>query len=277
MISQSGESTGSRNLATKSFTSNEDSLFQRLKTSELLKHLLNAREERKNSKSCDSYQHHIEKKSQSVVNQPNEKNESNSNKIVKAPLPGISLLSETVLSCVKSCNNGIMDKSYISDNSDVQCKDPLQRYLSDESSQSASQNECLSEDDLPILPNEMLSSETMDFILSEAQRNLHIESPPSSQNSQDCDSYEYTELLPANKLNSYFSLSPDSEPQQSTSKCDSRFTPAASDQKAKSTKNHDEAKKDNDSDSDVDKEMVLVPAGKFFRIIIPYISKLDIN
>ncbi|KAJ3631221.1 hypothetical protein MTP99_012363 [Tenebrio molitor] len=292
MISESGESTVSRNAAPNGFTSNvdanrnnnsEDSLFQRLKTSELLKHLLSSRIEKKSDvKPCESRR----KKNKSASLLPPvsqlKKNgtfyraqDESINKSVKVPPIVSSSHPGPVLSGVKGSDNGIMDKPQ-SDNSETSgetqsYRDSLQRFLSDESSQSTGQNDRLSEEDLPIIPNDMFSTETMDFILSEAEKNLHIQSPPSSQVSQDSDSYEFTELLPVSKLPSYFEASFHLQP--STSKDDSSsnvfFDPTAADDSIRnkstesiiSSQNTDKvAGKDSDSDSDVDREMVLVPS-----------------
>jgi hypothetical protein len=294
MISESGESTVSRNAAPNGFTSNvdanrnnnsEDSLFQRLKTSELLKHLLSSRIEKKSDvKPCESRR----KKNKSASLLPPvsqlKKNgtfyraqDESINKSVKVPPIVSSSHPGPVLSGVKGSDNGIMDKPQ-SDNSETSgetqsYRDSLQRFLSDESSQSTGHNDRLSEEDLPIIPNDMFSTETMDFILSEAEKNLHIQSPPSSQVSQDSDSYEFTELLPVSKLPSYFEASFHLQP--STSKDDSSsnvfFDPTAADDSLRnksnesiiSSQNTDKvAGKDSDSDSDVDREMVLVPSGK---------------
>lgn len=206
MISESGESTASRN----GFT-HEDPLFG-LKTSDLLKHLLS-------KKSGDSR--------------------------VRVTQKFASLRS-----VFSSAKHGIMDEAR--SGSEVHnYRDNLHRFLSDESSQS--QNDGLSEEELPVLPNEVLSSETMDFILAEAEKNLHIQSPPSSQVSQDSDSYEFTELLPAAGLAQCFEPGPSKEPtgddklkKGSISKCQ-KFNTAGS---------------SSDSDSDIDNEMVLVPSGE---------------
>ncbi|KAJ3658908.1 hypothetical protein Zmor_010622 [Zophobas morio] len=281
MISESGESTASRSAAPNGFTSkvdarnpSEDSLFQKLKTSELLKHLLNTRTEKKSDVKLGESR--CKNKSQLPVSQPEKRTvyrakDESINKIPKVLPPTCSSRAEPVLSGAKVCNNGIMDKTYSesSELSEVQSyRDHLQRFLSDESSQS--QNDGLSEEDLPVLSNDMLSTETMDFILSEAEKNLHIQSPPSSQVSQDSDSYEFTELLPISKLPSYFESSFHS---QSTSKDEAfvsaGFNPTGVEDsvRSKSTdsinsnqNNEAAAGRDTDSDSDVDNAMVLVPS-----------------
>ena len=283
MISESGESTASRSAAPNGFTSkvdarnpSEDSLFQKLKTSELLKHLLNTRTEKKSDVKLGESR--CKNKSQLPVSQPEKRTvyrakDESINKIPKVLPPTCSSRAEPVLSGAKVCNNGIMDKTYSesSELSEVQSyRDHLQRFLSDESSQS--QNDGLSEEDLPVLSNDMLSTETMDFILSEAEKNLHIQSPPSSQVSQDSDSYEFTELLPISKLPSYFESS---FHLQSTSKDEAfvsaGFNPTGVEDsvRSKSTdsinsnqNNEAAAGRDTDSDSDVDNAMVLVPSGK---------------
>ncbi|EFA01591.1 DNA-binding protein D-ETS-6 [Tribolium castaneum] len=229
MISESGESTASR---TVGFTSaGEDSLFHKLKTSELLKHLL--------KKSGDSQNDSV-------------------NKVAKVP-PKISSGLESVLSGAKDSDDGIMDELGDSDGEVRNYRDNFQRLFSDESSQS-NQNDGLSEEELPVIPDEGLSSETVDFILAEAEKNLHIQSPPSSQVSQDSDSYEFTELLPVSNLAFL--------PQPSTSKNDvspgATFDPtAADDSLRRSTESINTSQKsagNSDSDSDIDNEMVLVPS-----------------
>lgn len=188
----------------------ENDIFHNLRSTELLKHLLNVSDEKKDVETCS------EEKQSSVSLMP-------------VPVPVLETIE--------------VEDGY---------REDLQRYLSDESS---------IEDELRSLSSEILAHQAMDFILHEAERALHIQSSPSSQDS-DC---ELTELLPM-KMAASSLLSPTSGSSCSPNGVVPSDIVAVSDEPSAS---QFRASADNDNDlANLDEDMVLVPSGKCYRNVL---------
>ncbi|KAB0799567.1 hypothetical protein PPYR_07447 [Photinus pyralis] len=119
-------------------------------------------------------------------------------------------------------------------------------------------------DDLPIFPKEILENETMDYILAEAQRSLNIQSPPSSHISQESDSSEnipgpsssYHYRTPSPKTTSSYSPTL-SVPSRSVSAIPGELKNSSDNESLIGNLNSSE---DDSSDGDIDNAMVLVPS-----------------
>lgn len=244
MISESDESTTvSSTAARNSFTSKGD-LFLHGKTSELLRYLLNVRNDTDNKSSCDS---------SISVSQPAAVGYFFPVLPIsyKSLEPPQSSLSGGV---TKECgNNGIMDKSCGEGEGQTQ---GLQRFVSDE-------NDELSEEDL--VSSDIFSNETIDSLWEEAQKSLHIQSPGSSSQQGSDGVGEFIEMLPPTYLQSV----------QSSSDNDANPTDTQSDLGCKLRSKDDDPNlhfdADKVSDNNVDSEMVLVPSGKQY-IYIHFVS-----
>lgn len=132
-------------------------------------------------------------------------------------------------------------------------RDVFQRTISSEES---TRTEQYSDDDIPVLPED-LPPETLEFILSRTEKELHIESPGSGPKDSASECSELTELCPLS--DSFPGTVSQFSPIASTSK---QFSPV---NKVTSTKTIKKAKdKGNGKDTkDVEEdEMVLVPSGK---------------
>lgn len=156
--------------------------------------------------------------------------------------------------CETSEKVGKIQSSLFSE--DVQSfREVLQRTISSEES---TRTEQFSDDDLSLLP-EVLPPETLDFILSGTEKNLHIESPDSGPTESASECSEFTELVPLSNSSSKGSVSLFS-PVASTSQDFSAVKPSTSakkDNKKLGDKSREKETKDVGED-----EMVLVPSGK---------------
>lgn len=306
MINRTSETDCSRQYSRKEVTTTselsniendrttENAIFQNLKSSELLKHLLKYTNENKceSNENCefDTIKNAFEndtckkafKDESESLRQFNNKKESNvssmfvcEQKNSPMPLPvsqnnlinklstreersAFELLEETI-KLPQEINNGSMDNYEASPSSNIYRED-LQRYLSDESS---------IEEEFKSISNEFLSHEHMDIILQEAERALRIQSSPSSQES-DC---ELTELLPLtiscnNSHNHTASLlTPTKYPSPTTSQTGSSYSPSAiptdNVTSAVNASKLETISVDNENNTtNLDDDMVLVPAGK---------------
>lgn len=291
MINRTSDTDCSRQYTSKEVTSNNNSvrdenvIFQSLKPTELLKHLLNHTDEKSfefNNKDCDvsdTCKRTDGAKNESLLPQTKNSNVSsviqcNQQKISPMPLPVSQNITinklptreenspyeffEEAIASPQYINNGIMEDN--ENTSNTKYREDLQRYLSDESS---------IEEEIKSLSNEILSYKAMDFILNEAERALHIQSSPSSQGS-DC---ELTELLPL-KLssdNNTTPLTPITFPSPTTSQTGSSYSPKSAiptdnvncDINTIISKETTISDDDQNNVSNLDEDMVLVPAGKF--------------
>lgn len=260
MITRSGESTvahgaeGSQDTTTGNpVTDVEDGIFYRLPSSELLKHLLGA-----DKKYCTRRENRGD--SRTVVSQDSS----------KRPL-GVIQCDDGINQCETfislglesptSSQNGSMEEGVPGGTFAQQISDHLQHEQVQNSL-----HQLLSEQSVPIndgLPCDAISNETMDYILAEAQKTLHIQSPSSHES----DSCEFTDLQPL--CVSDFKIAKDS-PCTSNERFESvSARPTESEQDIEQNSEVSGVRKciltrqNSDSDSDVDEVMVLVPAGKY--------------
>lgn len=132
-------------------------------------------------------------------------------------------------------------------------------------------------DDLPILPRELLENETMDYILAEAQRSLNLQSPCSSHFSPESDSseilagpstsYGYGSFqTPSPQTNSSYSPSYPC-PTGNVKQAEGSDLKSSSDNESSKGISSANASEEDSSDSDLDSAMVLVPSGNFFHFL----------
>lgn len=257
------------------------SIFRKLTTAELLKHLLNVRV---SNRAC-----HDEAGAGDVATKKRG-HESAHEDAVRATDP--SLVKRTFRSksacdkCDLADNNGDAicptGRGYVcfkhgimserdDDRHSRPCTDEVQSFrenLQRNLSEDGSLPE-FSDEEITDFSNAILSSDTLDFILSGTEKNLCIQTPSPQENTSECtissDFSDFTELLPfvgeAASPEAAFS------PVASTSgvpKASTKTAPKTSVNSEKKT----ETATSSDSDQDVNDAMVLVPSGKFstFRL-----------
>lgn len=276
---------------------NDDALLSTLKSSELLKHLLSGstrkleREDENKKKStrnkkggesargsrstCESSvsqknRNFLQEDHAQSVTQVTRRSYKSKSRVNNFNLTG-SITSDNNEIMYEKCDSEISEFSELPQS--TRCHLPNSEVQPPFNPQPSVQNEDL----LPILPDELLENETMDFILAEAQRTLNIQSPSSSQYSHEGESGEvfpgtsgtYTHIFHTPSPNTSSSYSPTcSYPTE----INSDVKNSSSDSESVQENLSENASEDNNSssDSEVDNAMVLVPSGKYIYISLPY-------
>lgn len=273
MVAEGGESTfsttdGGESIAPPGAEREIQSIFRKLTTSELLKHLLSARGRHDGAGAGD-----VAKKRGHDSSQE-EQTRATDTSPVKRTVCSKSACDK----CDPADNNcdaicptgrgyvsfehGMMNEGDDDRESHASFRENLRRDLSEESAQP----EQFSDEEITDFSKAILSSDTLDFILSGTEKSLCIQTPSPKETTSECtvgsDFSDFTELLPFVAE----SGSPEAafSPVASTSGVAKVGTKTAPKTGGNSEKT-DAAS--SDSDQDVNDAMVLVPSGEFFTFI----------
>lgn len=279
MVAKSGESTfstthGGETVASPDSEREIESIFCKLTTAELLRHLLDTRassrdyyDDTNGGEAAKNYGHDSSQEADSRTTAPSPVKRVFCSKSAcdKRDLAdnNSGAICPTGRGYV-SFKHGIMSERdddhqshpYTSEGQNF--RENLERNLSEESSLPE-----FSDEDVTDFSKAILSSDTLDFILSGTEKNLCIQTPSPQENTSECtvnsDFSDFTELLPfvgdAGSPETAFS------PVASTSgssKGSRKIVPTTSADSDKKT----EAATNSDSDKDINDAMVLVPSGK---------------